>query len=87
MWYNSAMRNEDDDDPVARTLYPQGRSWENVTKEMREVRHGTKAYNDEVTQRLRTATCKEDVLEILDSIKEDLYNGNMELYNEHKYND
>ena len=47
----------------------------------------TKAYNDEVTQRLRTATCKEDVLEILDSIKEDLYNGNMELYNEHKYND
>ena len=56
--------------------------------------HGTihdgkhsKAYNDEVTQRLRSATCKEDVLEILDSIKEDLYNGEMELYNNHKYND
>ena len=47
----------------------------------------TKAYNDEVTQRLRAATCKEDVLEILDSIKEDLYNGDMELYHDHKYND
>lgn len=47
----------------------------------------TKAYNDEVTQRLRVATCKEDVLEILDSIKEDLYNGDMELYNNHKYNE
>lgn len=47
----------------------------------------TKAYNDEVTQRLRVATCKEDVLEILDSIKEDLYNGDMELYHDHKYND
>ena len=47
MWYNSAMRNEDDDDPVAGSLFPQGRSWENVTKEMREVRHGTNAYNDE----------------------------------------
>ena len=46
----------------------------------------TKAYNDEVTQRLRSATCKEDVLEILDSIKEDLYNGDMELYHEHKFN-
>ena len=46
----------------------------------------TKAYNDEVTQRLRCATCKEDVLEILDSIKEDLYNGDMELYHEHKFN-
>lgn len=46
----------------------------------------TKTYNDEVTQRLRAATCKEDVLEILDSIKEDLYNGEMELYNTHKYN-
>lgn len=46
----------------------------------------TMAYNDEVTQRLKVATCKEDVLEILDSIKEDLYNGDMELYNNHKYN-
>ena len=46
----------------------------------------TMAYNDEVTQRLKAATCKEDVLEILDSIKEDLYNGDMELYNNHKYN-
>lgn len=47
MWYNPSMRNEDDNDPVAGSLFPQGRSWENVTKEMREVRHGTKAYNDE----------------------------------------
>lgn len=46
----------------------------------------TMAYNDEVTQRLKVATSKEDVLEILDSIKEDLYNGDMELYNNHKYN-
>lgn len=47
----------------------------------------TKAYNDEVTQRLRMARNKVDVLEILDSIKEDLYNGEMELYNNHKYNE
>lgn len=46
----------------------------------------TMAYNDEVTQRLKVAACKEDVLEILDSIKEDLYNGDIELYNNHKYN-
>ena len=55
--------------------------------------HGTihngnhrKTYNDEVTQCLRNAKCKEDVLAILDSIKENLYNGEMQLYNEHKYN-
>ena len=47
----------------------------------------TQAYNDEVTQRLKQAKSKEDVLEILDSIKEDLYNGDMELYNNHKYNE
>lgn len=46
----------------------------------------TKAYNDEITQRLRIATCKEDVIEILDSIKEDLYNGDIKLYHDHKYN-
>ena len=46
MWYNSAMNNEDED-LVAGSMYPQARSWENITKEMRERKRGTSAFNDE----------------------------------------
>ena len=46
MWYNSAMSN-DDEDLVTGSMYPQARSWENVSKEMRERKRGTSAFNDE----------------------------------------
>ena len=46
MWHNSAMNN-DDEDIVTGSMYPQARSWENVSKEMRERKRGTSAFNDE----------------------------------------
>lgn len=46
MWYNSAMSN-DDGDLVTGSMYPQARSWENVSKEMRERNRGTSAFSDE----------------------------------------
>lgn len=46
MWHNSAMNN-DDEDLVTGSMYPQARSWENVSKEMRERKRGTSAFNDE----------------------------------------
>lgn len=46
MWYNSAMSN-DDEDIVTGSMYPQARSWENISKEMRERKRGTSAFNDE----------------------------------------
>ena len=46
MWYNSAMSN-DDEDLVTGSMYPQARSWENISKEMRERKRGTSAFNDE----------------------------------------
>ena len=46
MWYNSALRN-DTDDIIAGSVYPQARSWENVTKDIEERRAGIKAYYDE----------------------------------------
>ena len=46
MWYNSAMNN-DDEDLVTGSMYPQARSWENISKEMRERKRGTSAFNDE----------------------------------------
>jgi hypothetical protein len=46
MWYNSAMNN-DDGDIVTGSMYPQARSWENVSKEMRERKNSNDAYNDE----------------------------------------
>lgn len=46
MWYNSAMSNEDGD-IVTGSMYPQARSWENISKEMREKNRGTAAFSDE----------------------------------------
>ena len=46
MWYNSAMNNEDGD-LVTGSMYPQARSWENISKEMRERNRGTSAFSDE----------------------------------------
>lgn len=46
MWYNSAMSN-DDGDLVTGSMYPQARSWENISKEMRERNSGTSAFSDE----------------------------------------
>lgn len=46
MWYNSAMSN-DDGDLVTGSMYPQARSWENISKEMRERNKGTSAFSDE----------------------------------------
>lgn len=46
----------------------------------------TKAYHDEVARRLQNATSKEQCLQILDGIKEDLYKGKLSLYNELKKN-
>ena len=46
MWYNSAMSNNDED-LVTGSMYPQARSWENISKEMRERKRGTSAFNDE----------------------------------------
>lgn len=46
MWYNSAMSN-DDGDLVTGSMYPQARSWENISKEMRERNRGTSAFSDE----------------------------------------
>jgi hypothetical protein len=49
MWYNSAMSNEDtrsEDARVTASMYPQARSWENVSKEMRERKSGNAAFND-----------------------------------------
>lgn len=46
MWYNSAMGNGGDD-IVTGSMYPQARSWENVSKEMREKTRGTKAFTDD----------------------------------------
>jgi hypothetical protein len=40
-WYNSTLRAEDDDDLVASTLAPRGRTWEVITKYLREIRQGT----------------------------------------------
>ena len=37
IWYNAAMRAEEDDDKVASTLAPRGRTWEVITKAMREL--------------------------------------------------
>lgn len=45
MWYNSAMSNEDGD-IITASMYPQARSWENISKEMRERNRGTSAVND-----------------------------------------
>ena len=45
MWYNSAMSNEEGD-IVTGSMYPQARSWENISKEMRERNRGTSAFND-----------------------------------------
>lgn len=45
MWYNSAMNN-DTDDIVTSAMYPQARSWENITKEMRERNEANRAYLD-----------------------------------------
>lgn len=46
MWHNSAMNN-DDEDLVTGSMYPQARSWENVSKEMRERKRGISAFKDE----------------------------------------
>jgi hypothetical protein len=46
MWYNSSMSNGDDD-IVTGSMYPQARSWENVSKEMREKNRGSKAFSDD----------------------------------------
>ena len=46
----------------------------------------TGAYHDEVARRLQNATSKEQCLQILDGIKEDLYKGKLSLYNELKKN-
>ena len=50
-----------------------------------EGRH-TNEYHDIVNQRLRMATSREDCLEILQSIKEDLINGDLPLYKNHIVN-
>lgn len=50
-----------------------------------EGRH-TNEYHDIVNQRLRMATSREDCLEILQSIKEDLVNGDLPLYKTHVVN-
>lgn len=46
MWYNSAMGNENFDDPVADSMYPNPRGWENVSKEMRSRKQGMQALRD-----------------------------------------
>lgn len=46
MWYNSAMGNENFDDPVANSMYPNPRGWENVSKEMRSRKQGMRALRD-----------------------------------------
>lgn len=50
-----------------------------------EGRH-FKDYCNEVNQRLAGCTSRQDCLEVLDSIKKDLYNGELALYNDHKFN-
>lgn len=50
-----------------------------------EGRH-FKDYCNEVNQRLAGCTSRQDCLEVLDSIKQDLYNGDLALYNDHKFN-
>lgn len=46
MWYNSAMGNENFDDPVADSMYPNPRGWENVSKEIRSRKQGMQALRD-----------------------------------------
>ena len=50
-----------------------------------EGRH-TNEYHDIVNQRLRMASSREDCLDILQSIKEDLVNGDLPLYKNHVVN-
>lgn len=46
LWYNSAMGNENDDDDVVDSMYPNARGWENVSKEIRSRKEASKAVND-----------------------------------------
>ena len=52
------------------------------------IHHGghTKSYHDEIARRLQRATNRDECLQILDRIKDDLYKGRLSLYNELKNN-
>lgn len=73
----------DINDPINGILLPT-----NKKGTLKGTLHGgrhTKRYCDEVNNRLRKARSKEECMEILDSIKEDLYKGKLELYNDHNH--
>ena len=73
----------DINDPINGILLPTNRKG-TLKGTLHSGRH-TKKYCNEVNNRLRKARSKEECMEILDGIKNDLYNGKLELYSNDKH--